>query len=191
MLEARRRYVIKPYQRQRKIAIIGCAGSGKTTLALELKKKLNLPLYHLDQYYWKPGWQRGDLETFSKIHDALCEQDEWIIEGSYLKLLYKRVLHADVVIFLDVPRYKCLWYVLKRAVLNWGTVIPGNPQQCEQRLFSFEFLRFLNWVWNFNKKHREQVMRILEEFKGKKQIYRVKSLGEVRAALALEQFFNN
>ena len=43
-----------------KIAIIGNAGSGKSTLGFELHKKLDLPLYHLDQYYWKPNWQRVD-----------------------------------------------------------------------------------------------------------------------------------
>lgn len=72
--------MLKPHHK--KIAIIGCAGSGKTTLAFKLKKKLNLPLYHLDQYYWKPGWGRCDFEIFRKTYDLLCEQDAWIIEGS-------------------------------------------------------------------------------------------------------------
>lgn len=63
--------------------IIGCAGSGKTTLAFKLHKKLNLPLIHLDQHYWKPGWKRSDLYEFAQIHDNFCQTDKWIIEGSY------------------------------------------------------------------------------------------------------------
>lgn len=31
-----------------KICIIGCSGTGKTTLANNLAKELNLPVYHLD-----------------------------------------------------------------------------------------------------------------------------------------------
>jgi hypothetical protein len=43
-----------------KIAIIGNCGSGKSTLGLMLHKKLHIPLYHIDQYFWKSGWKRTD-----------------------------------------------------------------------------------------------------------------------------------
>lgn len=43
-----------------KIAIIGNAGSGKSTLSAKLRALLAIPLYHLDQYFWKPGWQEPD-----------------------------------------------------------------------------------------------------------------------------------
>ena len=46
-----------------KIAIIGNAGSGKSTLGLQLHKKLGLSLYHFDQYFWKPGWVEPELKT--------------------------------------------------------------------------------------------------------------------------------
>lgn len=36
-----------------KICIFGRPGSGKSTFALQLHKKLNLPLYHLDKYFYK------------------------------------------------------------------------------------------------------------------------------------------
>lgn len=171
--------MIKPHHK--KIAIIGCAGSGKTTLAFKLKEKLNLPLYHLDQYYWKPGWQRAALEEFIIIHQELCERDEWIMEGSYTSTLLTRVAYADIVIFLDVPRYKCLWYVLKRSVLNLGKIIPGNPEGCEQRLLSLQFLEFLKWIWAFKYRARGAILNILEICKDSddaKQIYILKSLDE-------------
>lgn len=158
----------------KKIAIVGCAGSGKTTLALQLKEELNLPLYHLDQYYWKSGWERVGLETFVEIHDSLCEQDEWIIEGSYVKCFYKRAMYADVIIFLDAPRYKCLWYVIKRSVFNFGKVIPGNSENCKQQIFSLKFLAFLKWVWNFNNRYRHMILYTLDELKDTKQIYILK-----------------
>jgi adenylate kinase family enzyme len=65
----------------RRIAIIGNAGSGKSTLAQQLHAQYKLPLYHLDQYFWKPGWVRPDMDEYKKIHDALCDQEEWIIDG--------------------------------------------------------------------------------------------------------------
>jgi adenylate kinase family enzyme len=169
--------MIKPHHK--KITIIGCAGSGKTTVALQLKEKLKLPLYHLDQYYWKPGWQRVGLEAFTEIHDALCKQDQWIIEGSYIKLLPQRARHADVIIFLDVPRYKCLWYVLKRSALNLGKVLPGSSQGCRQRLLSIEFVKFLKWVWDFNKRYRKTILDIMNQFQNTKTVHTLKSPQEI------------
>ena len=37
----------------KRIMIIGCPGSGKSTLSKQLAMKLKLPLVHLDQIYWK------------------------------------------------------------------------------------------------------------------------------------------
>ena len=162
----------------KKIAIIGCAGSGKTTLAFHLKEKFNLPLYHLDQYHWKPGWERTEEETFSKIHTELCTQPEWIIEGLYYRHFYERACHADVIIFLDVPRYNCVWNVLKRTAFNTGKIIPGSPRDCKQQFFSFKFLEFLYWIWTFNKRYKAAVVRELTEVHHEKQIYILKSLKE-------------
>ncbi|TOH24481.1 AAA family ATPase, partial [Vibrio parahaemolyticus] len=38
----------------KRIAVIGSGGSGKSTFSALLGKKLNLPVHHLDQLYWKP-----------------------------------------------------------------------------------------------------------------------------------------
>lgn len=36
--------------------IIGPGNAGKSTLAVELGKKLKLPIYHLDKIGWQAGW---------------------------------------------------------------------------------------------------------------------------------------
>ncbi len=50
--------------RLKRIAIIGCGGAGKSTLARELGKILDLPVVHLDRVYWKPGWEPTPREAF-------------------------------------------------------------------------------------------------------------------------------
>ena len=55
-----------------KIAIVGYPGSGKSTLALKLHQILHIPLFHIDQYFWKPGWQGPDRQEFTQIHQDLC-----------------------------------------------------------------------------------------------------------------------
>ena len=63
----------------KRIAIVGYAGSGKTTVAFRLKVLLGLTVYHLDEYYWKPGRRRSTREEFAKIHTGLCAEPAWIM----------------------------------------------------------------------------------------------------------------
>jgi len=164
----------------KKITIVGNAGSGKTTLAFQLHEKYKLPLYHLDQYYWLPNWERIEFDKFSEIHWELYAKNEWIIEGIYIRWLHHRIVHADVIIFLDIPRSKCMWRVIKRAFMNFGKVTLGNPAHCKQQPFSFKFLEFLWWVWNFNKYYRSMIVAFLAQAKQDgKQVYVLKSSKDI------------
>lgn len=46
-----------------KIVIIGGNGSGKTTFAGQLSKKLDIPLISIDKIYWSDNWTRADEHT--------------------------------------------------------------------------------------------------------------------------------
>ena len=53
-----------------RIAVIGSGpkgyrfayGTGKSTFSQILGKKLNLPVIHLDAYYWQGGWQESSCD---------------------------------------------------------------------------------------------------------------------------------
>jgi adenylate kinase family enzyme len=177
-------------QPHKKIVVYGNSGSGKTTLARLLSKKFNLPVYHLDQYHWKPNWQRVPDEQFFAIHTALCNEPAWVIEGIYTRILRERITHAEVVIFLDMPRYLCMWRVLKRSLFNHGKTLPGDPEGCKQNTFSTKFLEFITWVWNFNKRNRANVLAMLQDpaFKDK-QIYILRSPKEMDEFMKNERYY--
>lgn len=155
-----------------KIAIIGCPGSGKSTLAFKIHTILGIPLLHLDKYFWQPGWQRPDREEFRKIHDQLCDQKEWIIEGMSVRLFEYRAKQADVIIFLDIPLYVCLYRIFKRALLNFGKECFSSAPGCPERLPDWEFLKY---VLCFNKKYKPEVEKLLHYYKGQKKIFVVKN----------------
>ena len=46
----------------KRVIIIGCPGSGKSTFARELHARTNLPLYYLDMLYWNADRTTGKLE---------------------------------------------------------------------------------------------------------------------------------
>jgi hypothetical protein len=38
-----------------RLLVVGSAGAGKSTLAVEVARRLDLPLIHLDRHFWQPG----------------------------------------------------------------------------------------------------------------------------------------
>lgn len=159
----------------KRIAIIGNAGSGKSTLAKKLHALYKLPLYHLDQYFWKPGWVRPDLAEYEKTHNYLCDQEEWIIDGMNLKYLDYRASRADIIIFLDLPQYLCFWRIFKRYFTYRGKNTPFSAPGCPEKLD----WAFLNWVRAFKKKHRSKVYALLKNYENTKLIYILKSQKEI------------
>lgn len=155
-----------------KIAIIGNAGSGKSTMGEKLHKKLGISLYHLDQYYWKPGWRKPDSMEFEKAHHQLCNKEQWIIEGVATRLFQYRASKANIIIFLDIPMWLCLYRVLKRMVCLFGTVRASSAPGCPERMPDLQFLRF---VWNFNKECKPLIEDILEQYSHTKRIFTVKN----------------
>ncbi len=78
----------------RKIAIIGSSGAGKTMLAKRLAERLHLPVYHLDHYFWKPGWQETDHDQFMLKQYELVMRDQWIIDGNFRRTLSIRLFEV-------------------------------------------------------------------------------------------------
>jgi adenylate kinase family enzyme len=150
-----------------RIAIIGSSGSGKSTLALQLHSILQLPVFHLDQYYWQPGWVAKPFEQFAHIHHQLCKQQFWIIEGIYTRTFAERIHAADAIIFLDFSRTLCIWRLLKRLYCYYNKPTPWSAVECLER-FNVQFLRY---VWNFNAHYKSEILKLLSLYAGSKEIY--------------------
>ena len=92
----------------KKIIVIGCPGSGKTTFAEKLRDKLGLPLIYLDAIWHKPDRTHISREEFDiKLADILA-QDSWIIDGNYSRTLETRMAACDTVFLFDLPTEICL-----------------------------------------------------------------------------------
>lgn len=137
--------------------IIGCCGSGKTTLARKLSNKLNLPLIHLDKLNWRDNWQNISKEEFDDLLWAEVIKPTWIIDGNYERTIPLRLKYCDTVIYMDYSRISCLYGVIKRVVMGYGKSRPDMGGYCPER-FDFDFIKF---VWNFNKNNRKRYYDIL------------------------------
>jgi len=142
-----------------RILIIGSPGSGKSTFAIELGKKTGLPVIHLDHEFWNPGWAMTPRELWLERTHDMIERDRWIIDGTYDSSLHIRLPRADTVVFLDFPRYLCLWRILKRIILNFSRVRPDMGEGCPDKI-DFEFFK---WVWNYRRDRYPNIKKCLRE----------------------------
>ena len=92
----------------KKIIVIGCPGSGKSTLSKELHRKTEIPLYHLDMIYWNPDKTTVEKSVFLERLASILYKDAWIIDGNYNSTMELRMQECDTIIFLDYPLDVCL-----------------------------------------------------------------------------------
>src|SRR5882672_4068991 len=100
----------------RRVAVIGCCGSGKSFLARKLANKLKLPLVQLDDHYWDQEWRRPSEENWRARVVEMSAAPCWIIDGNYTETLEPRLSRAELVVFLDLPLWLCWWRVFRRDV---------------------------------------------------------------------------
>ena len=137
-----------------RVLVIGSGGAGKSTLAAELARILDLPLVHLDARHWHPGWVPTPAEEWRGIVESMIAEPRWVMDGNYGGTLDLRLARCDTVIFLDLPRHVCLWRVLKRRLRFHGRSRPDLTPGCPEQL-SWEFVR---WVWTYPASRRAGIL---------------------------------
>ena len=125
-----------------RIAIIGNAGGGKSTLARKLGKALDLPVTHVDSVQYRSGWQRTETAECDRILDGAAQADRWVIDGFGSDAsIEQRINLADTVVFVDFPLWRHYWWAGKRQWAARHGQRSELPENCPE--FSFTHTRKL------------------------------------------------
>ncbi|MDI9639464.1 hypothetical protein QM565_27535 [Geitlerinema splendidum] len=112
-------------------------GSGKSTLAQEVSRATGLPLILVDELMWLPNWQEVALEEQRSIITPILEGDRWVLDTAYGKWCDLAFSRAELVVFLDYPRWLSFVRLLKRTFLRATLRTPccnGNVESWKKAL---------------------------------------------------------
>lgn len=157
----------------KKILVIGPSGAGKSYFSKELSKVTGLPLFHLDNIFWRKDRTHITREEFDLKLLEILNKDKWIIDGDYSRTYELRIQYCDIIYFLDFSLEDCLKGVESRL----GKVREDIPFIDEE--FDSEFKE---WIINWFKDKRPWVIHLEEKFKEKNFIV-LKNRNEVNEYL--------
>lgn len=102
-----------------KILIVGDACRGKSELAQRLSKKLGIPSYSTDDFYYEVKFTkvRDKQESFDGI-SKIYKKDKWIVEGTTERLIRPGLDSADIIVNLKHKNIPIQWVLLFRRYLR-------------------------------------------------------------------------
>jgi len=141
----------------KRIAVIGCGGSGKTYLSNRVGEALALPVTHLDAEYYDQTWTPLPPEDFAARQRELVQQRQWLIEGNYASTLPIRLQAADTLVSLDLPAWACLAGIAQRRFKYRG------GQYHQDGVFDRITVGFVRYIFGYRRTMRPRVRQLISE----------------------------
>ena len=143
----------------KRVIVIGCPGSGKSTFSRALHKATGIPLVHLDMLYWNADKTTVERSVFLERLQQELQKDRWIIDGNYASTMELRLMACDTVFFLDYPAELCLQGVRERQ---------GKARSDMPWVETEDDREFLAFIERFCQESRPQILELLGKYPEKK-----------------------
>ena len=155
-----------------RIVILGCAGSGKTTLARQLGEPTGAPVICLDAI-WQPHWEEKDVPAFRALINQAHAGDEWISDGNFALATFDiRLPRATLVVWLDRSKLSCAWRAVTRTFKR------GEPHRIGRL---HEVLAF---IWRFDQVNRPRIEAARLSYGADVPVRRLKNNRDIKALLS-------
>ena len=162
----------------RRIVVYGVTGSGKSTLAARIGERLDLPYHSVDDLTWEPGWGAVPDDTQRQRISAICPGDAWVLDSAYGKWHEVPLARADLVVGLDLPRWRSLGRLLRRTasrMLRRTEICNGNRESLRSMLSSDSIV-----AWHFRSFARKRAtMRAWHADPGAPEVVLLRSPADV------------
>ena len=145
----------------KRIVILGCPGSGKSTLAATLGRITGIPVFHLDNLWWREDRTHVTREEFDRGLAEVLSRDRWILDGDYHRTWEVRIRRCDTVLFLDYDEAVCLEGIARRTGRKRPD-IPWTEEAVDSELAEL--------VRNYRRDRRPALLELLERHPEKRAL---------------------
>lgn len=154
----------------RRVVLLGCGGAGKTTFGGRLAKVLDADFICLDAIW--PDYA-GDVPAIRERMAQAHAAESWVSDGNFALATFDlRLPRANLVIWLDTPKWLCAWRAVTR-ILRAGE--PHRPK---------DIGKVLAFIGDFDRVNRPRIEGLRLEHGPKAPVLRLTSRAEIEAFLA-------
>ena len=148
-----------------RIHIIGYSGTGKTYLAKQLSKILNIKHYDLDDILYKRKYVEKYTDPILKRKlREITKKKTWVIEGTGSRWVHDSFKKADIILVLDAPLHMISWRVIKRH-LHRNYIKKLNVK--ESFLDALKLIKYTHYKKTLPKSHEKSYKSILKPYERK------------------------
>ncbi|WP_330181350.1 (d)CMP kinase [Nocardia sp. NBC_01503] len=146
----------------RRIAVEGTSGSGKSSLARDISRRLGIAHIELDAIHHQADWTPLGAPEFQAAVGARIARDGWVVDGNYHGKLGDLVWsRADTVVWFDLPRWRVMTQIIARTlrrVLAGHELWNGNRERW-RNLFSLDpGQSVIAWAWTTHTGNRARYL---------------------------------
>lgn len=153
-----------PSAQAQRVLFYGVTGSGKTSAARAYATATGAPEFSADDDLgWLPGWKFRPIEDQYRIATDIAEQDHWVIDSAYSTWRDIILARADLIVFLDYPRWLSLGRLVRRTVRRIVLKEPvcnGNIETLRRVLEKDSIIR---WHFQTFTRKRDAIKQIIAD----------------------------
>jgi adenylate kinase family enzyme len=155
-----------------RIVILGCAGSGKTTLARQLGERTGAPVICLDAI-WQPSWDEKNVPAFRTLMKQAHAGDKWISDGNFALATFDiRLPRATLVVWIERSKLYCAWRAITRVFKR------GEAHRIGK------LIDVLKFIWRFDRVNRPRIEAARISHAPDVPVHRLTSSHDIAAFLA-------
>ncbi len=162
----------------RRVAVIGNAGGGKSTLARRIAASIGVAYVEIDSLLWRQNWEATDPGCYASAHQRIISKDRWVVDGlGRRESISARLSRSTEIILVDLPLWVHFWLAAERQIAwNKGPIDnpPGGVTSAPPTKLLFRTIWEVDQTWMPDLRNQIDQAEV-----GGKHVTRVRSLDEL------------